>query len=431
MERRKEFFSYVIPSILAFALSGVYAVVDGFFIGNSIGDAGLAAINIAWPVTALLQSAGTGIGMGGAVQYSLHIDKDKKSFFNTAVLLLVMSSLIMMAALSFAAKPLLIVFGAEGRLLSLGQEYLHVILLGSLFQVLSTGFVPLIRNMGGSFMAMTAMILGFVTNIALDYLFIWVLSMGLSGAAAATVIGQAVTMVLCILYFIKKKTGFALPSFSVLKTRTLPILLVALSPFGLTFSPNIILILMNKFAMIYGGEAAVACYATIAYITMIILLLLQGVGDGCQPLISRYFGQGEETYVKETKRLAYITALVLAVFCMVFLFFLREPAAALFGASAQVRSQVCQALLYFIAAFCFQAFVRVTISGFYAAEKNGLAYILVYAEPLLLFILLLILPKLLGMTGIWIASPLSQAMTAGIAAAILLSTSGPSKSAEV
>ncbi len=77
MRKHAVFFYYVVPSVLAFALSGVYAIVDGFFIGNSIGDAGLAAINFAWPVTSLLQALGTGIGMGGAVQYSLHLEVNK------------------------------------------------------------------------------------------------------------------------------------------------------------------------------------------------------------------------------------------------------------------------------------------------------------------------------------------------------------------
>lgn len=423
MNRKKEFFSFVIPSVIAFALSGVYAVVDGFFIGNSIGDAGLAAINIAWPVTALLQSVGTGVGMGGAVQYSLHIEKEQKNFLYITIVLLVAAGLLLMVSLAFVVRPLLLLFGAEGQLLEMGAEYLQIILLGSLFQVLSTGLLPLIRNLGGSFMAMIAMASGFIVNILLDYLFIWVLSWGLAGAAAATITGQAVTMALCILYFIRKKTGFSLPSLSILKSRTAPILFVGLSPFGVTFSPNIILILMNKFAMIYGGESAVACYATVAYITMIILLLLQGVGDGCQPLISRYFGQGQQDFVKETKRLAYITSFVLAVFCMVFLFFLRQPAAALFGASAAVQKEVARVLVYFIAAFCLQAFLRVTISGFYATEKNGFAYILVYAEPLLLFFLLLLLPKLWDITGLWIASPLSQLFTSIIALGILAASS--------
>ncbi len=415
MNKKAEFFSFVIPSVLAFALSGVYAVVDGFFIGNTIGDAGLAAINIAWPVTALLQAVGTGIGMGGAVQYSLHLNEEKKSFFNITIILLFCSGLLLMVLLFPILKPLLILLGAEGDLLSMGLDYLYIILIGCLFQVFSTGFLPLIRNMGGSLMAMIAMICGFLTNIVLDFLFIKVFLWGLGGAAAATVIGQAVTMILAVIYFFNKKISFSLPSFQLIKERTTPVLLVGLSPFGLTFSPNIILIFMNKAAMIYGGQEAVSCYAVVAYITMIVLLLLQGVGDGSQPLISRCYGSGNQKQFSQFRRLAYLTGLVLALLCMVLLFFLRESAAELFGASHEVRKDVSEVLLFFIAAFCFQAFVRVTISSFYAAEKNGFAYILVYAEPCLLLLSLLTLPKLWDMTGVWIASPLSQIVTAFIA----------------
>ncbi len=415
MNRKAEFFSFVIPSVLAFALSGVYAVVDGFFIGNTMGDAGLAAINIAWPVTALLQAAGTGIGMGGAVQYSLHLNQEKKSFFNITVILLFGFGLLLMVLLFPVLTPLLTLLGAEGELLSMGLDYLHIILLGCLFQVFSTGFLPLIRNMGGSMTAMIAMISGFLTNIALDFLFIRVFLWGLGGAAAATVIGQAVTMILAVCYFSKKRVSFSFPSFQLLRERAKPVLLVGLSPFGLTFSPNIILILMNKAAMIYGGQDAVSCYAVVAYITMIVLLLLQGVGDGSQPLISRCYGNGDSKQFSQFRHLAYVTGLILALLCMFLLFFLRESAAELFGASSEVRKDVAGVLLIFIAAFCFQAFVRVTISSFYAAEKNLSAYILVYAEPCLLLLALLTLPKFCDMTGVWIASPLSQILTAFIA----------------
>ena len=421
MSRKAEFFYYVIPSVLAFALSGVYAIVDGFFIGNSIGDAGLAAINIAYPVTALLQALGTGIGMGGAVQYSIHRGKaqngNPQDYFNTTILLLFSVCLLTMALLTLTIHPLLSAFGARGELLTMGEEYLRIIVLGAVFQIIGTGFIPLIRNMGGSMAAMYAMIAGFLTNIIFDYLLVWVLPYGLSGAAAATIIGQGVTMAVCICYFIKVRTGFSFPSLSAAKTAATSILRIALSPFGLTFSPNIILILMNKFAMLYGGEDAVACYAAIAYITMIIVLLLQGVGDGCQPLISRYYGQKAFAEVGETKRLAYVTAGVIALGCMILLFAVRHDAAALFGASDTVQREVAEILPYFIAGFLFLAFVRVTTSGFYATEKNNFAYILVYAEPVMLFLLLLVVPRFWGITGIWIAAPLSQMITAGIALA--------------
>lgn len=421
MNRKAEFFSYVIPSVFAFALSGVYAIVDGFFIGNSIGDVGLAAINIAYPVTALLQALGTGIGMGGAVQYSIHRGKSQngnpQDYFNTTILLLFSICLLTMVLLTLTIQPILSAFGARGELLSMGQEYLRIIVLGAVFQIFSTGFVPLIRNMGSSIVAMYAMIGGFLTNILFDYLLVWVFPYGLAGAAAATIIGQGVTMAVCVCYFIKVRTGFSLPVLSVVRTAAINILRIAISPFGLTFSPNIILILMNKFAMIYGGEDAVACYAAIAYITMIIVLLLQGVGDGCQPLISRYYGQKEFAEVRETKRLAYVTAGLIAIICMILLFAVRYDAAALFGASNTVQREVAGILPYFIAGFLFLAFVRVTTSGFYATEKNNFAYILVYAEPVMLFLLLLIVPRFWGITGIWACAPLSQIITAVIALA--------------
>lgn len=417
--KKAEFFSYVVPSVLAFALSGVYAIVDGFFIGNSIGDVGLAAINIAYPITALLQAMGTGVGMGGAVQYSINAGDgrgdEQKNYFNTTILLLFLTSLLTMLILFFTIGPILEAFGAKGELLGLGREYLRIIIIGAVFQIFSTGFVPLIRNMGGSFIAMLAMIGGFLTNIVFDYLLVWVFPYGLGGAAAATVIGQGVTMLICLAYFIKLKTGFALPNRSVIKAKTVTILKVALSPFGLTFSPNIILILMNKFTMIYGGPDAVACYAAIAYITMIIILLLQGVGDGCQPLISRYHGEKAFAEVRETKKMAYATAGLIAVCCMVFLFAVRKHAAALFGASITVQKEVADILPYFIIGFIFLAFIRVTTSGFYATEKNNFAYVLVYAEPVMLFLLLLIVPRFWGINGIWVAAPLSQIITAAVA----------------
>ena len=149
---------------------------------------------------------------------------------------------------------------------------------------------------------------------------------------------------------------------------------------------------------------------------MIILLLLQGVGDGCQPLISRYFGEKKLDELKSTKQMAYGTAVVLAAICMVLLFLVRTNAASLFGASIEVRTEVAVTLPYFLAGFIPLAFVKVTTSAFYATEQNRFAYILVYAEAVFLLVLLLILPKFWDLTGIWIAALCSQLLTAAAAA---------------
>ncbi|MFQ9951881.1 MAG: MATE family efflux transporter, partial [Clostridium sp.] len=152
MHIHKEFFRYVIPSMLAFALSGIYAIADGFFVGNALGDNALAAINIAYPLTAFIQSIGTGIGMGGAIQYAICLGKQEhkrsSQYFGMAVLLLIVFSLGLTAILSLGGSSILRLFGASGEILKLGEEYIRFISYGALFQVLATGLVPFIRNMG-------------------------------------------------------------------------------------------------------------------------------------------------------------------------------------------------------------------------------------------------------------------------------------------
>lgn len=416
MREKKEFLLYVIPSVLAFALSGVYAIVDGFFVGNSIGDAGLAAINVAYPVTALLQALGTGIGMGGAVQYSIHAGEDKReeqrAYISWTLLLLAVSSLAAVLLLFPSVSAILSAFGAKGQLLEMGKEYLRVIILGAVFQIFGTGLVPLIRNMGGSVFAMCAMIAGFLTNILLDYLFVWVFGYGLGGAAAATIIGQTVTVAACVVFVLKKGTGLSLKSGIKPGRLSGNIMKVAVSPFGLTFSPNIVLILMNKFSMMYGGEGAVACYAVIAYISTIVLLLLQGVGDGSQPLVSRYYGRGRAESVRSVGRMAYISAFLLAAACIAGLYAARNLIAPVFGASAEVSRMSAEVLPYFLAGFMFIAYLRITTACCYATERNVRAFILIYGEPAMLLAALLLLPEFMGLEGVWAAVPVSQFLTA-------------------
>ena len=153
---------------MSFALSGIYAIVDGYFVGNSIGDIGLSTINIAYPIVAIIQSLGTGIGMGGAIYYSINMAEKKetraKEFMAGALWMLIISSIILTCSIFFLNKPLLRILGANGQLLSLGEEYISIIALGAGFQVISTGLIPFIRNHGGSFYAMVSMITGFITN---------------------------------------------------------------------------------------------------------------------------------------------------------------------------------------------------------------------------------------------------------------------------
>lgn len=420
-ELNKKFFSYVLPSILAFALSGVYTIVDGFFIGQSLGDTGLTAITLGYPISALVGAIGTGLGLSGAIRFTIlsaqgEAKKRQECFSGTTLLMLVVAGLLTAILFAFA-EPILYLLGARGHMLTLCTAYARVIALGAVFQLLATGFVPFIRNMGGATVAMLAMVLGFVTNIVLDYAFVWVLSWGMAGAAWATIIGQAVTMVVAVIFFLVKKSGFRLPEMRELCSLWKNVLIVSLSPFGLTFSPIITMLFMNRFLLLYGDEQAVAVYGCIGYITAILYLLLQGVGDGSQPLISQYYGEDDRVSVQATRRLAYLTAAAITVVCMIGVYLARAKVGTLFGASPEANAGVVRYLPFFLAPLLLLAFVRITTSYFYATEKNALSYLLVYAEPVCTLLMLLLLPPLLKLTGVWLATPIAQVITFVIACA--------------
>ena len=214
MYNQHRFFHFVIPSVMAFALSGVYTIVDGFFVGNSLGDIGLASINVGFPISAFIQAVGTGVGLSGAIRFTILRGQKKHDesveCFSSTILLLFLISTFLTGFILVLLSPLLHLLGAQGDLYQQTAEYVQVIALGTVFQIFATGLVPFIRNLGGATFAMVSMIAGFLTNIGLDYLFVWIYGQGMAGAAWATIIGQAVTMLATVFYLVKKKIGFSI-----------------------------------------------------------------------------------------------------------------------------------------------------------------------------------------------------------------------------
>lgn len=434
MSHKVTFFQYVIPSILSFALAGVYAIVDGYFVGNSIGDAGLSAINIAYPLVALLQAVGTGIGMGGAVKYTIAAAESKsqeaKHYIACTLWLLLIFSVLLTFGIFAASPTILTLLGASDELLKLSEVYIKVISLGTVLQIFSTGLVPFMRNFGGSFLAMVAMIGGFITNIVFDYYFIWIMGMGMFGAALATLIGQAVTMLLAITYcYGKGKLTFQLPYKAVIPA-ALQICKIGLAPFGLTLVPNISLVIINKFSTFYGGEQAIATYACISYIIWIVYLVLQGVGDGSQPLMSIFYGRKDAKTLHEIKVLAYSFAMLLAVCGAFFLYSLRDHIGLLFGTSPEVNAGIIEIMPIFLISVPFVAVTRIATAAFYATEKSTLSYILTFLEPVAMLILMLVLPPLFGgQIMIWWSTVLARIIMAVLALVLTaLSASADAKS---
>lgn len=410
----KKFWKYVIPSMLSCLLSGIYCIVDGLFIGRAVGDAGLAGINIAWPIAALILAIGTGIGIGGSVIMSNYMGKNQKEKADKArgntIALLVLAAIILTLSIYVFIEPLLRILGAKGEVFETALIYSRIFVLGSVFQLLGTGFTPILRNMGYVVFAMSAMILGFITNIILDAVLIVGFKMGIAGAALATVSAQGLVVIAALFILFNKKNRLSLQNYMLSSTLILKIFKVALSPFGLSLSPSVIIVFANWQCINYGGNAAVAAYAVLSYVLCTAQLLVQGVGEGSQPLVSYYKGAKEIKTINYIRKKTLTLAVAIGVLTAILIIFIKGSIPVIFGASPEASSIIENALPIFACAFPLMAISRGSSAYFYAIEHSNYASTLVYLEPLLFTpVTMLLLPLIFDLNGVWLAVPITQA----------------------
>lgn len=409
---KKKYAGYIFPSMLSFLLTGIYSIVDGIFVGRAMGDPGLAAINIAWPLVALIISLGTGIGMGAAVVISLNkgsgnIKKAEHTEGN-AFFLLFISSLLLVVFLYFFHTPLLVLLGAKNELLPIASDYIKYILLGGMVQVFASGMVPLMRNHGASFYAMCSMAAGCITNIILDYLFVIALNLGIKGAALATVFGQFLTLILGILFFIRKKNRISLFNVRPEKNTIHAILQVAVSPFGLTYLPSVTIIFMNLQSLRYGGEEAVSAYAVLAYIISFMELLVQGIGDGSQPLLSLCQGSNDTKTLKTYAKWTFALGIGFGTAGAVVFILMRNLIPVLYGTSSAAAAYIVYATPAFALIMALYGLTKPAVSYFYATHRMIRSNLLVYGEIVLTLIFIILLPLFFGLNGVWYTIPAVQ-----------------------
>lgn len=419
--RAEQFSKYVVPSMLAMILAGFYGIVDGFFIGRAMGDVGLAAINIAWPLLALMTGAGVGIGTGGSVLLSVALGRGDaeraREIRGETLAILAFSSALLMLAYVFAAPAALRLLGAKGELFSCAESYIRVITFGCVFQVVGTGLMPVIKNLGRPMLAMALMAVGMCINIALDAALVG--PFGLGGVAFATCFAQAVVAVISLAVLVR--AGMPERWWRIKGCDAAGIVRIGASPFGLSFAPSIVIIFCNLCSLRYGGTTACAAYTVMSYAEYVLYSLMEGLADGVQPLVSFCRGAGDREGLRGVMRKAVLLAAALsagAIFlCVVF----RSGFPVFYGVSPEAVEMSASAMLAVAASAPFVAAVRLMSAYFYAAEDSLPAAVLVYTDPLVFTPLFLAaLPPAFGYVGIWAAYPLTQAAVTAIGCAFLI-----------
>lgn len=422
----KQFLKFVLPSMLTMLLGGLYTIVDGVFVGYAVGDVGLAGMGIVWPVTALLMALGMGIGVGGSVVMSTYRgagedEKANQARANTFILLVVASIAITIALVLF--NPMILrALGAEGDVYDAAIAYIHVIAVGGSMQILASGLVPIIRNSHQTVQAMLIMCAGLVANIGLDALLTIVIPWGLRGAAIATILGQALTVVCSVLCLLRqkenkiKRTDFVPDKQMIART-----IKIGVSPFGLSLMPPLITVFNNWQCLAYGGTLAVSAYAVINYFISSVLLLLEGIGEGMQPLIS--FCNGAKAY-KSMVKIRNKGLLAIGLFSVVFLIITipaRTMLAQLFSTSAETAAIIYSALPILCIAFPLMGLGKLFSSYFYACGETKFSMLLVYCDPIIFTpISLFFLPRIWNLDGIWMALPAAQTLVMFLLVVLLI-----------
>ena len=410
----KKIGKYVMASMITMFLQSAYSMIDGLFVSNLIGDTALSAVNVAWPVIAVVTAIGTGVGCGGAVMMSTKQGGGKNEESNivraNVILALLASSIVVTILFLVLLTPLLKLMGAEGELLRLSQIYGRVMLTGGVLQILSCGLTPLLRNDNRAVSAMMIMVGGLFANLGLDFVFMYVFHMGIGGAAGASLCAQLFTTVCCLMILCTKKTDpIRLSQFMIRKEYWKKIFKTAVSPFGISLTPSLLILYHNVACLKFGGDLAVNAYALISSTVGSYRVLLIGVAEGIQPLASYAYGAHDFHAIRKIRNKAVITAMSVSFFLFIFTIATAWFYPAIYGYEGEAAELGYHAVMVTAAQLIFTGLVRVTNSFFYSVGKDKYSLFMIYFDPLIMTPLtIVILPRIFGLDGIWITAVVTQ-----------------------
>lgn len=291
-----------VPAVVAQIINLLYNLVDRMYVSGirDVGTEALAGLGVVFPITLIVSAFANLVGLGGAPLASIFLGEKKRGeaekVFNAGFVLLILFGIVLTAAVLIFCAPLVRAFGAPSSSFSYGRDYLFVYGIGTLFVMFSLGLNPFITAQGFSFTSMCTVLIGAVLNIGLDPIFIYVLDMGVKGAALATILSQAVSAVWAVCFFFRKNTAYRIrPQMFLPRLKTVGrILFLGLSPFIMSVTESAIQIVFNNTLTYWSGENSdyTAALTIMLSAIQMVCLPLNGLGSGVQPLVSYNYGRG-------------------------------------------------------------------------------------------------------------------------------------------
>ena len=406
---------YAIPAIVAMVASSLYNMVDSIFIGQGVGPMAISGLAITFPFMNLSGAIGACIGVGASTYLSVKLGQKDYSMaqriLGNSVVLKIITGIIFGAICLLFLDPILLFFGASDNTLPYAHEYMVVILLGNVFTHLYFGMNALLRAASKPKQAMYATIFTVVLNTALDPIFIYTLDMGIRGAALATILSQ--TTALCwqikqfsnpheLLHF---KRGIYKLDWSIIKN----ILAIGVSPLAMNTCSCIIVIFINTALVKYGGDMAVGAYGIANRIGFLFFMIVMGINQGMQPIAGYNYGAMHFDRMLKVLKLSMISATAIMAFGWLVGELMPYPCARLFTTDAELIEQAVKGIRLNMIAFPLIGSQAVITNFFQSIGKAKISIFLSLSRQMIFLLPLLVaLPPMLGVDGVWLALPASD-----------------------
>ncbi len=408
-----------IPLTVAQLVHLLYNIVDRIYLGHLAGHGSMAltGVGITFPIITLIAAFTNLYGTGGAPLFAIargaKNEERAEKLMGTTACLLTVTSFVLMAVCYVFRKPILYAFGASDASYVYANEYLKIYLLGTFFSMTATGMNGFINAQGFPRMGMLTVVIGAVLNLILDPIFIFLFDMGVRGAALATVLSQIVSAVWVVQFLLKDSIPVRLKksNFRIIPSLSIEIIKVGTAGFVMQGTNCLVQVLCNRTLSIYGGDLYVGVMTVLNSVREILSLPVSGMTGGSQPVIGYNYGAKEHERVKAAVRFMTMigTAYTVCAWLVVFLFpgfFIR-----LFSSDTALLEPGIRAMHIYFFGFPFMSFQMSGQSTFQGLGKSRYAiFFSLLRKAFIVAPLTVLLPKMLGVDGVFTAEPVSNAI---------------------
>lgn len=418
---------YAIPAIVGMVVNATYNVVDRYWIGQLKDVSAMSGIGLTTPLTMIALGFMLLVGIGTTASISIklgekHHDEAERILANGFTLALAAGALLTVTGQLFL-EPVLRLAGASPATLPYASDYMRIVLWGAVPNTIGFAMNHTIRGAGNPRRSASTQILGAGLNIVLDPIFIFGLDLGVRGAALATVISQIVSAVWVLSYFAGAGSNLKLrPRLMRLKAKAVgQILSIGISPFAMQVAASLVSVFANRALRATGGDVAIGAMAVINSVTILFFMPVLGINQGLQPILGYNYGAGSFSRVREAWRFGVLvaSAIVTCGFLAVQLF--PQTIIRIFIDDAGLVAVGTRGLRIFLAMLPLLGFQVISTVYFQSVGKPRVAIVAsLLRQVIILLPLYLVLPNRLGLTGVWLASPIADFTSFAITGVLIL-----------